>query len=115
MEEILTKTKNKVLVLSAKELKTMGLGYCNENGDHKVICDNCNAEISDDELCYYIGVLNEVFCEECYRSRGENMKHYREDERVENRNIENFKCLYFSTVESGIDLSGKKNFFVTDF
>lgn len=115
MEEILTKTKNKVLVLSGKELKMMGLGYCNGNGDHKVLCDSCNAEISDDESCYYIAVLNDVFCEECYRSRGENMKHYREDERVENRNIENFKHLYFSTVESGIDLSGKKNFFVTDF
>lgn len=110
MEEILTPTKNKVLVVTGKEMKMMGLGFCNGNGTHRVVCGHCNSEIRDDENCYYIGCLNDVFCEECYQSRGTQIRHYAEDEKYEVRNIENIKDIYALTVESGNDLTGIENF-----
>ena len=52
------------------------------------VCDNCNNELfnDDEELVYYIAVLNMLFCKDCYNDYIENAPYYEEDKEYEKNN-----------------------------
>ena len=49
------------------------------------VCDNCNDQLfnDDEELVYYIAVLNELFCKDCFDDYIENASYYEEDKDFE--------------------------------
>lgn len=49
------------------------------------VCDNCNDQLFNDdkEFVYYIAVLNELFCKDCYEDYIENAPYYEEDKDFE--------------------------------
>lgn len=52
------------------------------------ICDSCgNASFKG----YYVAVLNQMFCENCYKKWCERAIYYPEDSRIEERNFEIYK------------------------
>lgn len=52
------------------------------------VCDFCSASA---ETGYYVAVLNQWFCKECYEKWHETADYYPEDSRVEIRNYEYYK------------------------
>ena len=52
-------------------------------GGHFMICDNCSKDIKADDTCYYISVLNQVFCKECFEKWHNKATYYPEDARFE--------------------------------
>lgn len=47
--------------------------------DGCLICDNCNADLKDESLVYYVPVLNRLFCTECYKEWYATATRYDED------------------------------------
>lgn len=60
-------------------------------GGKEMICDDCNAEIAPSETCYYIAVLNRIFCTDCYHEWIAGAKYYSEDKPFEERNYNMIK------------------------
>ena len=46
-------------------------------------CDSCNTGILPSETCYYIAVLNQIFCGSCFKRWHEDAIYYTEDVRYE--------------------------------
>ena len=61
------------------------------HGGVYLICDDCNEEINADETCYYVAVLNRVFCKKCYDEWIASAKYYSEDAPFEERNYNRTK------------------------
>lgn len=36
------------------------------SGGKYILCDQCNAEVSERETCYYVAALNHIFCKGCF-------------------------------------------------
>lgn len=116
MKEIKTKKGNRVLVFKCADGKKAGLGACMEDGgEHLMICGGCNEDIKDDADCYFVGALNEIFCEECMKDNVEHMGHYKDDEEFEAEKIDMVKELLEGAQNDLYDRTGKKNMFVTGF
>lgn len=48
------------------------------------VCDNCNTQlVNNEEPVYYIAVLNELFCKDCFDDYIENASYYEEDKDFE--------------------------------
>lgn len=115
MEKGKTKKGNLFFTLKGVELKRMGMGACmNDGGPHEVICAECNGLIQDDEDCYFVPVMNEVYCKDC-REAIEGFSHYKEDEGYEAESAERFQEIYEYVTMRGIDLTNKKNIFISTF
>ena len=115
MEKGKTKKGNLFFTLKGKELKRMGMGACmKDGGPHEMICAECNGLIQDDEDCYFVPVMNEVYCKDC-RDEIESFNHYSEDEEYEAESAERFQEAYEYATMHGIDLTNKKNIFITEF
>ena len=115
MEKGKTKKGNLFFTLKGVELKRMGMGACmNDGGPHEVICAECNGSIQDDEDCYFVPVMNEVYCKDC-REAIEGFSHYKEDEGYEAKSAERFQEIYEYVTTRGIDLTNKKNIFISTF
>lgn len=112
-KETKTSKGNRVLVFNCADGKRAGFGACMEDdGEHLMVCGGCNGEIKDDEDCYFVGSLNEIFCEECMKNSIDHMKHYADDEEFENEKMDMAKGL-LEGVRLGLhDRQNKKNLFV---
>ncbi len=67
------------------EFEAIGFGF-NIGGMFRVIvCDTCNNEIHSDDVCYYIPVLNRVFCNKCFDEWVKDAEYYQEDAAYEKR------------------------------
>lgn len=51
-----------------------------------LLCDHCNEEINGDETCYYVAVLNLLFCAECFNHWHAGARYFESDRPVEERN-----------------------------
>lgn len=60
------------------------------------ICDSCMRPAS---VGYYIAVINQWFCEDCYKDFLKTIDRYEEDERIENKNFEHY-CKIFNVEPS---------------
>ncbi len=63
-----------------------GFHHIHIPGGKWMICDECNNEIDPSETCYYIAVLNCIFCERCFRDWIASARYYSEDKPYEERN-----------------------------
>ena len=57
-------------------------------------CDDCNDDIEASETCYYIAVLNQVFCKECFEHWHSTATFYPEDRAYEQRHFDNIKKVF---------------------
>ena len=51
-----------------------------------MVCDDCNQDIDPEDICYYVAVLNRIFCKDCYEKWAAHAKYYPEDAPIEERN-----------------------------
>ena len=103
-------TKFKIIVGKASDFTSIGMGASDNisfediiddmlgeirqitiEGGGYIICDNCNNEVEDNETCYYIPVLNRIFCERCFNKWHENATHYDDDTFYEEVHYEDVK------------------------
>ena len=86
-------TKNnkefKVINLSRKDAASIGFGIDNSG---TCICMKCNKECPNEDI-YYIAILNDTMCKECYERWVKSAKRYEEDIPIENRNFNYYKKL----------------------
>lgn len=54
----------------------------------KIICDYCNSEVKAEDTCYYVSVLNQIMCKDCFERWHASAKYYPEDARIEQKNYE---------------------------
>jgi len=52
-----------------------------------LICDSCDKDIFPNDTCYYVAVLNEVLCEECFKKWIKRAQYCESDSGVEERNF----------------------------
>ena len=64
-------------------LTTAGFTSIEIEGGHFMVCDTCDREIKPEESCYYIAVLNRVFCKDCFENWHNKATYYPEDARFE--------------------------------
>lgn len=63
-----------------------GCNYISVGGGGFMCCDNCNSGILPSDTCYYVAVLNRIFCKECFEDWHQRATYYQEDEPSERRN-----------------------------
>ena len=81
MATIVDNKKNfKIIKLSKEEANELGWGY-----DDEFLCMQCNEDICKD--MYYVAVLNDVLCEDCFKIWLETARNYPEDRAIENKNF----------------------------
>ena len=61
------------------------------HGGGYLVCDDCNEEINPDDTCYYVAVLNRLFCKKCYDEWIADAKYYSQDAPYEERNYNRTK------------------------
>ena len=76
-----------------------GFSHIIVQGGGFLCCDNCNKDISEDETCYYVSVLNRIFCKECFENWHKRATYYAEDRPYETRN---FNCYSRLLSEKGL-------------
>jgi len=103
------KIESKFLVIEATGEEFMSIGFgCGQVQDLGVVnggvfdgfsvinvepggmmcCDNCNTGILPADTCYYVAVLNQVMCKDCFESWHKYAKYYPEDVPFEKRNYD---------------------------
>ena len=79
-----------IIEAPASEFVKIGLGA---NG--VIYCDNTMKVIEPEEICYYVAVLNEIFCKNELDKFLNRATRYLEDSAIENRNAKNmYKWLH---------------------
>ena len=73
-----------------------GCGFISMEGGVFMCCDDCNEDIPEDATCYYVAVLNRVFCKDCFESWHESATYYPEDAPYEKRSYDNTVALLAS-------------------
>lgn len=63
------------------------------------ICDMCNRPTS---VGYYVAVINQWMCEDCYNDFIKSVDRYEEDMRIENRNFDRFCNLFNVEIEEKV-------------
>lgn len=71
-----------VIKLNREEAGMLGFGL----GEGECICMDCNNLCGD--TIYYVAVINDVMCEECYNKFIEEATYYPEDSAIEQRNYD---------------------------
>lgn len=90
MAEVINNDKGfKVISLSTKDAASLGFGI---DGSGACICMHCNKGCLSGDL-YYITVLNDTMCKNCYEKWVRSAKRYAEDIPIENRNFNHYKKL----------------------
>lgn len=76
--------QSKFLVIEATEAEfaAIGFGFPIQFVGRVIVCDNCNEQING-ETCYFIPVLNRVFCKECFDHWNATAEHFSEDDSYE--------------------------------
>lgn len=92
----------------AKLLRTdKGIGYLTLDyielveytGNPRLICDECLKPLSRANTITLVPILNEAFCDVCYKERLERLEDYPEDRTIRARREEHFKR-YFNLEEA---------------
>lgn len=65
-----------------------GFSMISVGGGERIICDYCNDEIKAEDTCYYVAVLNQVMCKECFERWHKSAKYYPEDVDFEKQNFQ---------------------------
>lgn len=65
-----------------------GFSMISVGGGERMICDYCNDEIKAEDTCYYVAVLNQVMCKECFERWHASAKYYPEDVDFEKQNFQ---------------------------
>lgn len=63
------------------------------------ICDMCNRPIS---VGYYVAVINQWMCEDCYNDFIKSIDRYEEDMKIENKNFNRFCNLFNVKMEETV-------------
>lgn len=71
----------KVIKLSKAEAEELGWWYADE-----FLCVQCNEDICNADM-YYVAVLNDILCEDCFNTWLETARNYPEDRAIENKNF----------------------------
>lgn len=71
-----------VIKMNMKEAESIGFGL----GGGACICMDCNNVCYDD--IYYVAVLNDTLCEECYNEYIKEATYYPEDSEIEQKNYD---------------------------
>ena len=84
---------SKFLVIEAfeSEFAAIGFGVNVQFVGRILVCDNCNEQISG-KTCYYVPVLNRVFCKECFEHWNATAKHFSDDDSYERVHFEGVKA-----------------------
>ena len=82
-----------------------GFSMINIESGGFLCCDNCNKEILESETCYYIAVINRVYCDYCFRRWLKDATYYPEDADIERRNYQNIEAML---KEAGIEIQPSK-------
>lgn len=87
MAKIVENSKGfKVIKLSIEDAELLGFGIY---GSGVCVCSRCNKPCVED--IYYIAVLNDTMCKDCYEEWIKNAKRYSEDICFEERNFDFYK------------------------
>ena len=65
-----------------------GFSMISVGGGERMICDYCNDEIKAEDTCYYVAVLNQVMCKDCFERWHQSAKYYPEDVDFEKQNFQ---------------------------
>lgn len=76
----------KVIKLSLEDAELLGFGIY---GSGACLCARCNKPCVED--IYYIAVLNDTMCKDCYEEWVKNAKRYSEDAYFEESNFDFYK------------------------
>ena len=83
MAKIIKNAKNfKVVQLSKKDAAHLGYGYTTKGN---CLCMRCNEDCRDD--IYYIAVLNDTMCKDCYNKWVASAHYYADDAPIEEANF----------------------------
>ena len=77
----------KVISLSTEDAASLGFGI---DGSGTCICMHCNKGCLSGDI-YYIAVLNDTMCKNCYERWIKSATRYAEDIPIENRNFNHYK------------------------
>lgn len=77
----------KVISLSIEDAASLGFGLY---GSGACVCMHCNKGCLSGDI-YYIAVLNDTMCKDCYEKWLKGAKRYPEDIPIENRNFNHYK------------------------
>ena len=79
----------KIISLSTEDAASLGFGI---DGSGACICMRCGKGCLSGDI-YYIAVLNDTMCKNCYEKWVKSAKRYTEDIPIENRNFNYYKKL----------------------
>lgn len=65
-----------------------GFSMLSIGGGERIVCDDCNSEIKAEDTCYYVAVLNQVMCKDCFERWHGSAKFYPEDRHIEWKNFD---------------------------
>lgn len=65
-----------------------GFSMLSVGGGERMVCDSCNTEIKAEDTCYFIAVLNQVMCKDCFERWHKTAKFYPEDVPFERKNYQ---------------------------
>ena len=54
-----------------------------ENEINRIVCDSCNKQINGNQTVYFIPVLNQTFCKNCFDEWYANAEYFEEDKEYE--------------------------------
>ena len=77
---------NNIKVSVIKEGSLEGFSHIEIEGGEFLVCDFCNEQLLQESVCYYIAVLNQIMCKQCFERHVANAKYYQEDKPYETRN-----------------------------
>ncbi len=91
--------ESKFLVIEGSEtdFAAIGFGVPVQFVGRILVCDNCNEQIAG-QTCYYVPVLNQVFCKECFDKWNATAKHFSEDD--------NYERVHFDGIKSKLEEYG---------
>ena len=73
-----------------------GCNFISVEGGGFMCCDNCNDGILPDSTCYFVAVLNRIFCQKCFDEWNKNATYYPEDAPYEQKRYQNTVALLAS-------------------
>lgn len=67
----------------------------------RIICDFCNGEVKPEDTCYYVAVLNQILCKDCFERWHAGAKFYSEDVPIERKNYD-YTASRLQMAETGV-------------
>jgi hypothetical protein len=78
-----------------------GFSMINVGVGETLVCDTCNSGILPSETCYYIAVLNRLYCSDCFKKWHDGATYYPEDAVYERRQYQHTEAML---IEAGIEI-----------